>query len=185
MGIWRVSGSARLKNLAMRSIHVFNSTLSGNKLVDVHGSMGMKLARSFNGILLVKSKSFELITGVFNLTGHANTQKDSMKSHSFCTNEFAEVSAYNLKQAKSAALASVKKEQETLHTRLIEVEAKINAAKAEYVRLLQQQLDSLSSRFPSYLKSNNSRYFVTSLSARQCLHLSMATMDGLVSNMVP
>eukprot|EP00983_Pelagomonas_calceolata_P046297 1140095-Pelagomonas_calceolata.AAC.4 len=33
MGIWRVIGSTRLHNLAARSIFVFNSTPSGNKLV--------------------------------------------------------------------------------------------------------------------------------------------------------
>eukprot|EP00983_Pelagomonas_calceolata_P023959 754313-Pelagomonas_calceolata.AAC.3 len=60
MGIWRLSGSTRLRNLAVRSIIAFNSTPSGNKLVGVHNRMGMKLA----------SKS-------------CNTQKDSMKRHSF------------------------------------------------------------------------------------------------------
>eukprot|EP00983_Pelagomonas_calceolata_P076868 1153604-Pelagomonas_calceolata.AAC.1 len=53
--------------------------------------MGMKLASKLNDTLMVKSKLFELIKGVFNITGPANTQKDSMKSHSFCTYEFAEV----------------------------------------------------------------------------------------------
>eukprot|EP00983_Pelagomonas_calceolata_P107875 1159394-Pelagomonas_calceolata.AAC.20 len=53
--------------------------------------MGMKLVSKFNGMLMVKSKMFELTKGAFNITGPANTQKDSMKSHSFCTTEFAEV----------------------------------------------------------------------------------------------
>eukprot|EP00983_Pelagomonas_calceolata_P059484 1145933-Pelagomonas_calceolata.AAC.1 len=53
--------------------------------------MGMKLASKFNGTLMVKSELFELIKGVFNITGPANTQKDSTKSHGFCTNELAEV----------------------------------------------------------------------------------------------
>eukprot|EP00983_Pelagomonas_calceolata_P069797 1150504-Pelagomonas_calceolata.AAC.1 len=50
-------------------LEVLNSTPSGNnlKLVGVHKRMSMKLASP------------------------ANTQKDSMKSYSFCTNEFVEV----------------------------------------------------------------------------------------------
>ncbi|KAF5843162.1 hypothetical protein DUNSADRAFT_1589 [Dunaliella salina] len=55
------------------------------------------------------------------------------------------VMAFNVKQAKSAALDSVKKEQEALFTQMAEVEAKVNSAKEEYARLLRQQLDSLSS----------------------------------------
>eukprot|EP00983_Pelagomonas_calceolata_P012475 400182-Pelagomonas_calceolata.AAC.1 len=66
------------------------STPSGNKLVAVHNRMGMKLASKFNATT-VKSKLFVLVKGVFNITGPANTQKDSMKSHSFCTNKFAGV----------------------------------------------------------------------------------------------
>eukprot|EP00983_Pelagomonas_calceolata_P036030 1127557-Pelagomonas_calceolata.AAC.1 len=93
MGIWRISGSTRLQNLAVRSMIVFNSTSSGNRLVGVHNRMGMKLASKFNGTLMVKL--FELIInydkGVFNIPGPANAQKDSTKSFSFCTNEFAEV----------------------------------------------------------------------------------------------
>eukprot|EP00983_Pelagomonas_calceolata_P050709 1142093-Pelagomonas_calceolata.AAC.1 len=70
---------------------VFNSAPSGNKLVGVHNRMGMKLASKFNGMLMVKSELSELIKGVFNIKGPANTQKDSMKSHSDCTIESAEV----------------------------------------------------------------------------------------------
>eukprot|EP00983_Pelagomonas_calceolata_P020310 641034-Pelagomonas_calceolata.AAC.1 len=83
MGIWRVCGSTRFQNLAVRSMIVLNSMPSGNKLVGVHNRVGMKLASKFIGALMVKSKLFELIKGVFNKTGPANTQKDSMKSHSF------------------------------------------------------------------------------------------------------
>eukprot|EP00983_Pelagomonas_calceolata_P055346 1144113-Pelagomonas_calceolata.AAC.11 len=75
MEIWRVRGSTQLHNLAVRSMIVFNSTPSGNKLVGIHNRMGMKLASKFNGTLMVKSKLFELIKGVFNTTGPANTQK--------------------------------------------------------------------------------------------------------------
>eukprot|EP00967_Tisochrysis_lutea_P106126 scaffold162378_cov19-Tisochrysis_lutea.AAC.2 len=38
MGIWRVIGSARLHNLAAKSILVFNSTPCGNELVGIHVS---------------------------------------------------------------------------------------------------------------------------------------------------
>eukprot|EP00983_Pelagomonas_calceolata_P042624 1138576-Pelagomonas_calceolata.AAC.1 len=70
---------------------VFNSTPSGDKLVGIHNRMGMKLASKFNGTLMFKSTFFELVKGVFSITGPANTQKDSMKRHSFCTNDFAGV----------------------------------------------------------------------------------------------
>eukprot|EP00983_Pelagomonas_calceolata_P117926 1160455-Pelagomonas_calceolata.AAC.4 len=89
MGIWRVSGSTRLHNLAARSILVLSSTPSGTKLVGVLNRMGMKLASKFNGTLMAKFKLFEVIKSVFTITGPANTQKDNMKSHRFCTNEFA------------------------------------------------------------------------------------------------
>eukprot|EP00983_Pelagomonas_calceolata_P100516 1158577-Pelagomonas_calceolata.AAC.3 len=41
--------------------------------------MGMKLASKLNGTLMVKSKLFELLKGVFNIIGLANIQKDRMK----------------------------------------------------------------------------------------------------------
>eukprot|EP00983_Pelagomonas_calceolata_P083939 1156258-Pelagomonas_calceolata.AAC.4 len=91
MGIWRVRGSSRLQNLAVRGLIVFKSTPSGNKLVSLHDRMGMKFMSKFIGTLMVKPKLFGLIKGVLNITGLANTQKDSMKSHSFCTDEYAEV----------------------------------------------------------------------------------------------
>eukprot|EP00983_Pelagomonas_calceolata_P050624 1142060-Pelagomonas_calceolata.AAC.1 len=40
MGIWRAPGSTQLQNLAVRSIHVFNSMPSGNKLVGIHDRSG-------------------------------------------------------------------------------------------------------------------------------------------------
>eukprot|EP00983_Pelagomonas_calceolata_P004543 147655-Pelagomonas_calceolata.AAC.3 len=61
MGIWRIGGSTRLKNLAVRSMIVINSTPSGDKLVGVHNIMGMKLASKFDGMLMVRSKLFELV----------------------------------------------------------------------------------------------------------------------------
>eukprot|EP00983_Pelagomonas_calceolata_P010008 324737-Pelagomonas_calceolata.AAC.1 len=66
--------------MAARSITVINSTPSGNELVGVHNRMGMKLASKFNGTLMVKSKLFELIKGVSNIRGPANTQKESIES---------------------------------------------------------------------------------------------------------
>eukprot|EP00983_Pelagomonas_calceolata_P056710 1144727-Pelagomonas_calceolata.AAC.3 len=74
MGTWKVCGSTRLQNLAVRSMFIFNSTPSGNMLVGVHSRMSMKLAGKLNGMLMVPL-----------------TPEHSMKSHSFCTNEFAEV----------------------------------------------------------------------------------------------
>eukprot|EP00983_Pelagomonas_calceolata_P083741 1156224-Pelagomonas_calceolata.AAC.2 len=56
MGIWRVPRSTQLQNLAVRSIIVFNSTPSGNKLVGIRNKMDMKFASKFNGTLVVKSQ---------------------------------------------------------------------------------------------------------------------------------
>eukprot|EP00983_Pelagomonas_calceolata_P024443 770611-Pelagomonas_calceolata.AAC.1 len=55
MGIWRVTGSTRLENLAVRSITVFHSTSSGNKLVCILNRMGMKFPSKFIGSLMVQS----------------------------------------------------------------------------------------------------------------------------------
>eukprot|EP00983_Pelagomonas_calceolata_P026071 818821-Pelagomonas_calceolata.AAC.1 len=60
MGIWRVIGSTRLHNLAVRSILVFNSTPSGDKPVGIHDRMGTKFASKFIGALVVKSQLFKL-----------------------------------------------------------------------------------------------------------------------------
>eukprot|EP00983_Pelagomonas_calceolata_P038182 1136701-Pelagomonas_calceolata.AAC.1 len=76
MGIWRVSGSTWPQHLAVRSMIVFDSTPSGNKLVGIHNRMGMKFPSKFSGPLMVKSKLFELVKGVFYITGPANTQKE-------------------------------------------------------------------------------------------------------------
>eukprot|EP00983_Pelagomonas_calceolata_P020996 659704-Pelagomonas_calceolata.AAC.1 len=86
MGIWRVTGSSRLHNLAVRSIIAFNSKPSGNKLVGIHNRMGMKFASSFIGALVVKSQLFKLVKGVLGVAGSTNTQKDGVESHKFCIN---------------------------------------------------------------------------------------------------
>eukprot|EP00983_Pelagomonas_calceolata_P079961 1154930-Pelagomonas_calceolata.AAC.1 len=78
MGIWRVTGSTQLQNLAVRSICVFNSTPSGNKLVGIRNRMGMEFASKFNGTLVVKSQSFKLVKGMLSATGLTNTQKDDL-----------------------------------------------------------------------------------------------------------
>eukprot|EP00983_Pelagomonas_calceolata_P115857 1160245-Pelagomonas_calceolata.AAC.2 len=67
MGIWRVIGSTRLHNLAARSILVFNSTPSGNKLVGIHNRMGMKFASKLIGTTVVKPQLFKLIKGVLSV----------------------------------------------------------------------------------------------------------------------
>eukprot|EP00983_Pelagomonas_calceolata_P072930 1151938-Pelagomonas_calceolata.AAC.2 len=50
--------------------------------------MGMEFASNFDGTLVVKFKLFELVKGVFNITGFTNTQKDSMKSHSLVSSQY-------------------------------------------------------------------------------------------------
>eukprot|EP00983_Pelagomonas_calceolata_P122321 1160896-Pelagomonas_calceolata.AAC.3 len=59
----------------MRSIIVFNSTPSGNKLVGINNRMGMKFASKFNGMLVVQSQSFKLIKGMLNVTAPTDTQR--------------------------------------------------------------------------------------------------------------
>eukprot|EP00983_Pelagomonas_calceolata_P023856 751174-Pelagomonas_calceolata.AAC.1 len=44
MGIWGVTGSTQLQNLAVKISLVFSSTPSGNKLVGICNRMGMKFA---------------------------------------------------------------------------------------------------------------------------------------------
>eukprot|EP00983_Pelagomonas_calceolata_P011156 359334-Pelagomonas_calceolata.AAC.1 len=61
MGIWRVAGSTRLQNLAVRSITVFHSTSNGNKLMGILNRMGMELLSKFMGPLMVQSKLFRLV----------------------------------------------------------------------------------------------------------------------------
>eukprot|EP00983_Pelagomonas_calceolata_P002253 76696-Pelagomonas_calceolata.AAC.2 len=74
-GILRVSGSTWPHNLAVRSIIVLNSMLSGHKLC-IHDRMGMKFTSKFNGTLLVKSQLFKLVEGMLSVTGPTNTQRD-------------------------------------------------------------------------------------------------------------
>eukprot|EP00983_Pelagomonas_calceolata_P086415 1156752-Pelagomonas_calceolata.AAC.3 len=49
MGSWRVTGNTRLQDMAVKSIIVFNSVPSGNKLVGILNRMGMRFASKFNG----------------------------------------------------------------------------------------------------------------------------------------
>eukprot|EP00983_Pelagomonas_calceolata_P076630 1153493-Pelagomonas_calceolata.AAC.1 len=56
MGIWRVTGSTQLQDLAVRNIIVFISTPDGNKLAGILNKMGMKLTGKLNGTLVVQSQ---------------------------------------------------------------------------------------------------------------------------------
>eukprot|EP00983_Pelagomonas_calceolata_P011516 372055-Pelagomonas_calceolata.AAC.1 len=60
MGIWRVTGSTRLQNLAVKSVTIFHSTSSGNKLIGILNQMGMEFLSKFMGPLMVQSKLFKL-----------------------------------------------------------------------------------------------------------------------------
>eukprot|EP00983_Pelagomonas_calceolata_P059504 1145946-Pelagomonas_calceolata.AAC.4 len=60
MGIWRVTGSTRLQNLAVRSITIFHSTSCGNKLISILNRMGMKLLSKFIGPLIVQSSAYHI-----------------------------------------------------------------------------------------------------------------------------
>eukprot|EP00983_Pelagomonas_calceolata_P122486 1160913-Pelagomonas_calceolata.AAC.6 len=89
MGIWMVTGSIRLQNLAVRSTCAFNCTPSGNKLVGIHNSMGTEFASKFNSMLpvVVKFQLFKLVQGMLSITGPINTQKDGvqLKARPFLT----------------------------------------------------------------------------------------------------
>eukprot|EP00983_Pelagomonas_calceolata_P008015 261283-Pelagomonas_calceolata.AAC.1 len=90
MGIRRVTGSTRLRNLAARSNLVFNNTPCGDKLVGIHNTMGIKFGSKLINALLVKFQILTLVKGVLSVAGPNNTQKNSVESHNFCINEFAE-----------------------------------------------------------------------------------------------
>eukprot|EP00983_Pelagomonas_calceolata_P060150 1146250-Pelagomonas_calceolata.AAC.2 len=66
MGIWRVTGNTRFKNLAR---------------------MGMEFLSKFMGPLMVQSKLFKLVQGMISVAGPTNTQKDNVESHNLSTNE--------------------------------------------------------------------------------------------------
>eukprot|EP00983_Pelagomonas_calceolata_P099118 1158423-Pelagomonas_calceolata.AAC.8 len=91
MGIWRVTDSTWFHNLAVRSIIVFISTSSGNKLVSIQNRVGMKFTSKFIGAVVVKSQLFKLVKGVLSVAGPTNTQKDGVESHNYCIYEFVEV----------------------------------------------------------------------------------------------
>eukprot|EP00983_Pelagomonas_calceolata_P013725 440020-Pelagomonas_calceolata.AAC.1 len=61
MGIWRVTGSTPLQNLAVRSITIFHSTSSGNKLMGILNRVGMEFLSKFIGPLMVQSELFNLV----------------------------------------------------------------------------------------------------------------------------
>eukprot|EP00983_Pelagomonas_calceolata_P013292 424189-Pelagomonas_calceolata.AAC.1 len=63
MGVWRITGSTRLQNLAVRSF-VLNSTPSGIKSMSILNRMGMKFVSKFNGMLMVQSQLLELRSAV-------------------------------------------------------------------------------------------------------------------------
>eukprot|EP00983_Pelagomonas_calceolata_P009147 296115-Pelagomonas_calceolata.AAC.1 len=69
MGIWRVTGSTRLQNVAVRSICVFNSTPSSNKHVGIHDRMGMELVGKYDGKLVVRSQLSKRVKGMLSATG--------------------------------------------------------------------------------------------------------------------
>eukprot|EP00983_Pelagomonas_calceolata_P047592 1140727-Pelagomonas_calceolata.AAC.2 len=73
MGVWSVTGSTRLQNLAVRSVFVLNSTPSGNKSMSILNRMGMQIASKFQGMLLVKAQLFELDQGMLSIAGPTNT----------------------------------------------------------------------------------------------------------------
>eukprot|EP00983_Pelagomonas_calceolata_P041867 1138237-Pelagomonas_calceolata.AAC.10 len=78
MGTWRVTGSTQLQNLAVRSICVFNSTPSGNKLIGIYNSMGMEFASKFNGTLVINFQLHKLVKAVLSITSPTDTQKDDL-----------------------------------------------------------------------------------------------------------
>eukprot|EP00983_Pelagomonas_calceolata_P052336 1142809-Pelagomonas_calceolata.AAC.1 len=93
MGIWKVTGrnrcGDRIQNLAVRSIIVFNSTASDNKLAGILNQMGMNFVSKLNGTLMIQSQLLKVFEGVLSITSPTNAQEIYMKSHSFCTDKVA------------------------------------------------------------------------------------------------
>eukprot|EP00983_Pelagomonas_calceolata_P029768 932801-Pelagomonas_calceolata.AAC.1 len=61
MWIWRVTGSTRLQNMAVRKMTIFHSTSSGNKLVGILNRMGMEFLSKLMVPLMVQSELFKLV----------------------------------------------------------------------------------------------------------------------------
>eukprot|EP00983_Pelagomonas_calceolata_P072793 1151877-Pelagomonas_calceolata.AAC.1 len=115
MGIWRVTGSTRLHNLAVRTITVFHSTSNGNKLVSVLNRMGMKFLSRFIRPLMVQSTSSKLVQGMMSIAGPTNTQKDSVESHNFSNNDFAEASCLHSTREVQGVTRGFGAARKTLH----------------------------------------------------------------------
>eukprot|EP00983_Pelagomonas_calceolata_P122955 1160955-Pelagomonas_calceolata.AAC.6 len=99
MGIWRVTRSTWLQNLAVRSFLIFNGTPSGIKLIGTCNKKGMKFASKFNGTLVVKSQLFKLVKGALSITGPANTQKDGGRKRGRCEFGMIGSNQFNIKKA--------------------------------------------------------------------------------------
>eukprot|EP00983_Pelagomonas_calceolata_P076306 1153372-Pelagomonas_calceolata.AAC.2 len=58
MGVWRLTGSTWLQNLAVRSVFVLNGmpTCSGNKFVGIFNRTGIQFASKFHSTLVVRYK---------------------------------------------------------------------------------------------------------------------------------
>eukprot|EP00983_Pelagomonas_calceolata_P116735 1160343-Pelagomonas_calceolata.AAC.1 len=77
MGVWGVTGSTRLQNLAVRSF-VIKSTPSRNKFMSILNRMGMQIANA-------------AVRASFKARCPTSTQKDGVKSHYLSINKFAGV----------------------------------------------------------------------------------------------
>eukprot|EP00983_Pelagomonas_calceolata_P059501 1145946-Pelagomonas_calceolata.AAC.1 len=76
MGIWRVIGSTRFQDLAVRSITVFNSAPCGDNLVGILKRTGMKFASKFNGTLEVQPQLLRLVKGMLSIKISINVQEN-------------------------------------------------------------------------------------------------------------
>eukprot|EP00983_Pelagomonas_calceolata_P135253 1162138-Pelagomonas_calceolata.AAC.6 len=72
MRIWKVTGSTRLKHVAVRMV------TSSARLVGIRNRVGMKFASKFDGTLVVKTQLGKLVKGMLSIAGPTNTQKDGM-----------------------------------------------------------------------------------------------------------
>eukprot|EP00983_Pelagomonas_calceolata_P050357 1141944-Pelagomonas_calceolata.AAC.3 len=76
VGIWKVTGSTRIQNLAVRGAFVFTSVPNGNKLVGILNGVGMKLMGKLSSTLMVQIQLFKVVKAMLSITRPTNAQEN-------------------------------------------------------------------------------------------------------------